>query len=706
MKTENNISKDIPAEKTPPTDAECAARFSALKEQHGQEEALRRETLQLLHSDSARTVTELKLKYQSDPLQYQEKLVSLTAYFDEQWYLKQYPEAAASPLTPVRHYLKTGWLQGWNPSAHFDTCFYLHSCPAAEYLNINPLVYYLETGIKDTFLPCCLNQLPPGKDHALLLQSSLFDAEYYQSQLPSRVCSGADPACHYLVFGWKKRFDPSPDFSVSQYFMANPDIQAANADPLLHYLRYGKKEGRPVHSRNYDLLKESPFFDAEKYRTRYGNELRGFSPLEHYLLFGWKKQNLPSDLFSDKYYTDFYTDLISLGEPPLCHYLRAGKMEGRKVFPAYLPQAEYFYPDGFDRKRFQERCDKVLISVHQLDFSGVPVLAWKIASIFAPEQNAAIIAPFGGPLLQRCLDSGIPVIVDPHFYMNSQTSSEFPYPGFKVCVFNTLCLAGIFLHYSRMIPSLLWIHENNSVDFLPECLHEQIRFAPFVFATSEFTRSRVREYADNVQFLPYPIVDRGNKTKSAVPSFFRFALVAKLETRKGQDIAIRAFRSLPPKYRKKASLSLIGDSVSDDLPSELKKLAGREKNIRFLDTVTDPDDYHALYDNMEVLLCPSRTDPMPLVVFDAMMHGCPVILSDTVGQKDFIRNGKNGFVFPAEDENALASCMMKMIDQASSFPQMSNLIRQTFLDNFEFAKAKKTIRETIAKVESMVLPEE
>ncbi len=680
------------------TASSAGKRYSELLAEREKAVQLWSRTIQLLHPPDNRTIAGLQLKYGSGSLLYQEKLMGMTEYFDARWYSEQYPEIAGSGLTPAEHFLRIGWRSGWNPSPHFDTLMYLKRYPVITAIECNPLIHFLETGSRDVFLPCCLNLPPPEEDYVCLLDSPLFQADYYTAHLPSRTCAGKDPFCHFLTVGWQYHFDPSPDFSISQYLLANPDIQAAGINPLLHYIKKGIAEGRSCKSNNYELLKKSAFFDEKQYRDRYGKELGIYSPLEHYLLFGWKKGNLPSELFSDEHYVRIYQDLLRLGEPGLCHYLRAGIQEGRKPFPARLPSAEFHFPAGFDQEHFSKRQDKILIAVHQLDFSGVPVLAGKIAAIFSSEQKTAVISPLDGPFRQSCVDSGIPVIVDPSFFITAEGIENIRKNGFSICLFNTLCLAGVFLRCSIVIPSLLWIHENWTSDSLPQAVRDQLRNAPFVFTTSGITLKLVREYASNVRQLPYPVRDFGKAPKKRVPQFFRFALVAKLEERKGQDIAIRAFRLLPEKYRKNASLILIGDSISSDLPAELKKLAGNEAHIQFLDTIRQPDAYHAFYDRIEVLLCPSRTDPMPLVVFDAMMHGCPVILSDTVGQMSYIRNGKNGFVFKSEDEKALASRMKQIMDSADDYPKMSAAVRQTFLDHFTLDHAEKEIRKVFTEL--------
>lgn len=44
--------------------------------------------------------------------------------FDEAWYLASYPDATASGLDPIEHYLTLGAARGYNPNPLFDTGFY------------------------------------------------------------------------------------------------------------------------------------------------------------------------------------------------------------------------------------------------------------------------------------------------------------------------------------------------------------------------------------------------------------------------------------------------------------------------------------------------------------------------------------------------------------------------------------------------------
>lgn len=63
--------------------------------------------------------------------------------FDGPWYLRTYPEALKSGLSPARHYLETGADQGLDPGPKFGTTRYRHEHPEVDRDGVNPLVHHL-----------------------------------------------------------------------------------------------------------------------------------------------------------------------------------------------------------------------------------------------------------------------------------------------------------------------------------------------------------------------------------------------------------------------------------------------------------------------------------------------------------------------------------------------------------------------------------
>ena len=69
-----------------------------------------------------------------------------------------------------------------------------------------------------------------------------------------------------------------------------------------------------------------------------------------------------------------------------------------------------------------------------------------------------------------------------------------------------------------------------------------------------------------------------------------------------------------------------------------------------------------LYAAADVLALPSASEPWGLVVNEAMCFGLPVIVSDRVGAGvDLVREGENGFIFPAGDIARLAEILATVL---------------------------------------------
>ena len=76
---------------------------------------------------------------------------------------------------------------------------------------------------------------------------SHIDVKWYEKMYPDfkkdNMCGG-NASYHYMTIGWKKGYNPSPDFDGNQYLKDYPDVMKSKTNPLQHYLSHGKKEGR------------------------------------------------------------------------------------------------------------------------------------------------------------------------------------------------------------------------------------------------------------------------------------------------------------------------------------------------------------------------------------------------------------------------------------------------------------------------------
>ena len=76
-------------------------------------------------------------------------LIRNSGLFDENWYLRRYPDVAALDIDPARHFLDVGALLGRDPGPGFSTRYYLKANPDIAAEAVNPLLHYLERGCSE-----------------------------------------------------------------------------------------------------------------------------------------------------------------------------------------------------------------------------------------------------------------------------------------------------------------------------------------------------------------------------------------------------------------------------------------------------------------------------------------------------------------------------------------------------------------------------
>ncbi|MFG1423686.1 glycosyltransferase family 2 protein [Roseixanthobacter liquoris] len=78
----------------------------------------------------------------------------------------------------------------------------------------------------------------------LLLDSGLFDRQFYLDQYRQPDSVGVEPVVDYLLRGGFEGCWPNPVFDSDFYLATYPDVGGAALNPLWHYILYGEAEGR------------------------------------------------------------------------------------------------------------------------------------------------------------------------------------------------------------------------------------------------------------------------------------------------------------------------------------------------------------------------------------------------------------------------------------------------------------------------------
>jgi glycosyltransferase involved in cell wall biosynthesis len=200
------------------------------------------------------------------------------------------------------------------------------------------------------------------------------------------------------------------------------------------------------------------------------------------------------------------------------------------------------------------------------------------------------------------------------------------------------------------------------------------RLADVVLAPSSRTVSLMRSLGipqDRIGLTPYCVdndwwIDRSAavdrravRTRWKIPDDSVAVLFcAKLQPWKRPQDLLRAFEQVA---EMNAYLIFAGEGpLRPALESEAHSLGIADK-VRFLGFVNQsglPETYRA----SDVMVLPSEHEPFGVVVNEAMLCRCSVIVSDRVGAGfDLVRDAETGFVFPCGDVKRLAALLRRAI---------------------------------------------
>jgi hypothetical protein len=149
----------------------------------------------------------------------------IRSIFDDDYYLAQNPDIAATEADPFTHYFNTGRFEFRRPSLFFDPEFYLEEYPDIAKSGIEPLEHYLSKGWVEGRFPTA---------HG-------FDANWYRETYLETVDSSDIPLIHYIREGLESGYSPNRSFDAAQYLRDNPDTITMDMSPFIHYLQFGLK---------------------------------------------------------------------------------------------------------------------------------------------------------------------------------------------------------------------------------------------------------------------------------------------------------------------------------------------------------------------------------------------------------------------------------------------------------------------------------
>jgi glycosyltransferase involved in cell wall biosynthesis len=167
-----------------------------------------------------------------------------------------------------------------------------------------------------------------------------------------------------------------------------------------------------------------------------------------------------------------------------------------------------------------------------------------------------------------------------------------------------------------------------------------------------FRADAVHVLPNFVDAVPAPPVARASlATPDAAPLLLG---LGRLHPNKAFDVLIDALAALPT-----AQLWLAGEG-GQRAPLERRAAErGVAARVRWLGW---RDDVASLLAAADILVCPSRHEPLGNVVIEAWAHGVPVVAAESQGPSGLVRDGADGLLVPVDDADALAAALRRLID--------------------------------------------
>jgi glycosyltransferase involved in cell wall biosynthesis len=158
--------------------------------------------------------------------------------------------------------------------------------------------------------------------------------------------------------------------------------------------------------------------------------------------------------------------------------------------------------------------------------------------------------------------------------------------------------------------------------------------------------------------------------------------LGRLHHNKAFDILIRALPLMPGVHA-----VIAGEGPEGD---ELGKLARQEGVADRLHLIGWRSDTAGLLAAADLLVCPSRHEPLGNVVIEAWSAGCPVVAATAEGPSELIQSGADGVLVAKENPGALADAIVALLQDGRSAEALAKAGRSRF--ELEFAEAPVVAR--------------
>lgn len=396
------------------------------------------------------------------------------------------------------------------------------------------------------------------------------------------------------------------------------------------------------------------------------------------------------------YVREMKRQLIDLGvcESKICHFYQLHDIIDREKRKRPLQ----YYGNARQIAGLKD-LKKVLLLSQDLTLGGPSLALFHAARMLQRKGWQVVYASMiDGPLREMLLDAQIPVVVDENLQIAGMDECEWTW-NFSMLICNTINFHVFLSKRKADIPVIWWLHDSaffyGGVD--QEVLQRIDRTGMQVVSVGPVPERAMHEKLPDLPIgrLVYGVADVPQKKNKQMCGSTNvvFTTIGYIERRKGQDLLMQAIAQLEDTERESVVFYLVGQDVSE-MAQHIRQQSLAMPEVKMTGTV-DRETINEILEQTDVLICPSREDPMPTVCAEAMMHAVPCIVSDATGTAEYLHDGTDGLIFQSEDVAELVEKIRWCMRHRTMLDVMGARARTVYETYFSMQAFEKSLAEAM-----------
>lgn len=362
------------------------------------------------------------------------------------------------------------------------------------------------------------------------------------------------------------------------------------------------------------------------------------------------------------------------------------------------PAGKYYVPNGGEREAVLGDAEgRVVLLTPNLMLNGAEIaLVQMVKAMLQLGYNPLVASLRDGLLRDELLALEVPVI------LMGEAAHEIPLVklpylhGASAYIFNTIEMYMLMQERYKDIPVVWWLHDS-------EMVYKETNIKDKILSRINLNGVNIKvvspiaaaafnhHYGQKVSMeeLPYGLQDwAGDNTPHNTYQTHQltFSVIGNISRRKSQCDFICAIKSLPETIRKACRFFIIGSDRNQELALTLWEQAAGISNIHFMGEMGREELLRFYAEEMDILVCPSRCDTLPIVTVESMMFAHPVIASEAVGTANMLLDAGAGLSVQVGDEKALREAMQWMYEHPYECKRMGKAARQLYEEKFTMDK--------------------